>query len=455
MKNIETFTDIIDYMSCFTNLEKNLNHINTRNYRLDRMNSLLDHFSHPEKNFKSIHVAGSKGKGSTSKFIAMGLKSQGFKVGLYASPHLIDYRERFSLCGQFFDDQFLIETGKYMIENLKSFEFSDEWGETSPTTFELFTLYGFLLFSFSKCDWAVIETGLGGRLDATNTIIPEASVICPIELEHTKILGSTIALIAKEKSKIIKQKVPSFIATMRKEAKDVMIEEAKAQDSELHTVENALLYINSHTTCDGEKVHYLWKDGRDEIITLKLRGRVMADNCALALLTLRSLGFDDERIVNAVQDATLDGRFQVISNEPDIIIDGAHTPVSIAAIIDTIGQLYSRSKITIIFGLIEDKDYEHIINELLKSFDKFIISKPGTFKKSNPQMIYDTFIRNKKDNQEVFLIEDASLAIDKAYSLTDKDGAILCCGSFYLASAIAEVINKRKEIYNVTKLERT
>lgn len=444
MKNIETFGDIINYMSHFTNLEKNLNHITTRNYRLDRMESLLDHFNHPERDFKSIHVAGSKGKGSTSKFIAMGLKSQGFKVGLYASPHLLDYRERFSLCGEFFEDKFLIETGKYMVEKLVSFTFCDEWGETSPTTFELFTLYGFLLFSLYKCDWAVIETGLGGRLDATNTIIPEATVICPIELEHTKILGSTIKKIAIEKSKIMKHGVPSFIATMKQEAKEVMIDEAKLQNCTLHIIENNLQSINSHTTIEGEEVNYIWKDNRKETLLLNLRGKVMANNCALALLTLRTLGFDNDKINKAVQDTTLEGRFQTIATKPSVIIDGAHTPVSISSLINTVEQLFKKENVTIIFGLVDDKDYIHIIQKLLKNFNKFIISKPGTFKKSNPTMIYNTFMSEKNDNQEIFLIENAELALNKAYSITKDDGVILCCGSFYLAAVIAEAMNKKE-----------
>lgn len=445
MKNIETFNDIINYMSSFTNLEKNLNHINTRNYRLDRMNKLLEHFNHPERNFKSIHVAGSKGKGSTSKFLAMGLKSQGFKVGLYASPHLLDYRERFTLCGTFYEDNFLIKCGKYLIKKLESFSFCDEWGETSPTTFELYTLYAFVLFSESHCDWAVIETGLGGRLDATNTIVPLASVITPIELEHTNILGSTITAIAKEKSKIIKQNIPSFIATMREEAKVVMIEEAKNQNSKIHILEQNIASIKTHTTIEGEVLSIEWLDGREDNLILKLRGAVMANNAALALMTLRFLGFDNNKVVKAIEKATLPGRFETIAKKPPIVIDGAHTPVSISSLINTISQLYDKSKIIIIFGIIEDKDFTHIIQSLLANFNSFIICKPGTFKKSDPQAIYNIFEQKINNSQSAILIEDSTEALIYAKQICPKDGMVLCCGSFYLAAEIAKANLKLME----------
>ncbi|MBK5200598.1 MAG: bifunctional folylpolyglutamate synthase/dihydrofolate synthase [Spirochaetaceae bacterium] len=438
MKNIDTFNDIINYMSLFTNLEKNLNHVNTRTYRLDRMNKLLDHFNHPEKNFKSIHVAGSKGKGSTSIFIAKGLESQGFKVGLYASPHLLDYRERFTLCGTFFENNFLISCGKYLINKLNSFTFKDEWGEASPTTFELFTLYSFILFSESHCNWAVIETGLGGRLDATNTIIPVASVITPIELEHTNILGTTITAIATEKSKIIKKNIPSFIATMRDEAKEVMIEEAKNQNSEIHILEQNITLIKTHTTIEGEVISINWKDGREDNLILKLRGAVMANNAALALMTLKSLGFDNDKVVEAIETTTLPGRFETISQNPTLVIDGAHTPVSITSLINTVSQLYDKSKIVIIFGIIEDKDFTHIIQSLLTNFNTFIISKPGTFKKSDPKAIYNFFEQKINNNQSVILKEDSKTALLYAKHICPKDGIILCCGSFYMATEIAQ-----------------
>ena len=197
---ISSFEDVIRFTEQFTNLEKQTSHYTTRTYRLDRMHDLLAHLGNPERAFKKIHLAGSKGKGSTASYLASALTSMGYKTGLYLSPHLVDYRERFTLSGTFFDDSLLVSTGQELADSIEGFTFRDEWGETNPTTFELFTAYAYLLFKNSGCSWAIIETGLGGRLDATNTIIPEASVLCPIELEHTKILGSTIREIATEKS---------------------------------------------------------------------------------------------------------------------------------------------------------------------------------------------------------------------------------------------------------------
>lgn len=438
MQNIQTFDDIINYMSRYTNLEKNTLHYTTRNYRLDRMEKLLDHFSHPERDYKTIHVAGSKGKGSTSKFIATGLKALGYKVGLYASPHLIDYRERFTLCGDFFRDEFLIDVGKFMIKGLNDFSFRDEWGESYPTTFELNTLLGFLLFSKSNCDYAVIETGLGGRLDATNTIRPIASVLCPIELEHTNILGSTIREIAIEKSKIIKKNTPSIVATLKEEAKQVMIDEAKSQNSEQSILEDSVDQISSHTTFSGEEVIIKWKDGKTDKLTLSLKGHVMANNCALALLTLRTLNLYSEDILPALEKATLRGRFEQLSSNPNLYIDGAHTPVSLGCLIDTISQIHDNKKTTIIFGAIEDKDHIHLAKLITDHFDKIIISRPGTFKKSNPEKLFNLFKSMINDNQKLELIEDGNKALKRALEITPTDGAILACGSFYLASEIAQ-----------------
>ncbi|MCY1152478.1 MAG: Mur ligase family protein [Sphaerochaetaceae bacterium] len=431
-----TFIDIIHAMENYTNLEKNIEHYTTRYYRLDRMHKLLSFFDNPEKDYQKIHVAGSKGKGSTSKFIATGLKSFGYKVGIYASPHLLDYKERFTVCGDFFSDDFLIEVGNYILDKIKGFTFSDQWGETEPTTFELFTLYGFMLFSKSNCDYAVIETGLGGRLDATNTITPILSVICPIELEHTSILGDTIEKIATEKSKIIKKNIPVVAASLKEEARKVIINEAKAQNSSLRLLENETMSIKSHTKREFEETEITYNDGTKINLKLKLKGSVMAQNAALAILALNTLNFNSPKMISAINETTLLGRFQLLSEKPDLIIDAAHTKISIQALISSIKQIEDKEKCTVIFGSLIDKDHKGIAPILLNNFNNIILSRPGTFKKSDMPSLYNLF-KDLSTNSNIEMLLDGNDALQRAFELTPKDGCILVCGSFYLASEIA------------------
>ena len=438
-----TFIDIIHEMGNFTNLEKNLNHYTTRNYRLDRMEKLLLFFDNPEKDYKTIHVAGSKGKGSTSKFIAVGLKSFGYKVGIYASPHLLDYRERFTICGDFFSNDVLISVGLYILNKVKDFKFIDEWGETKPTTFELFTLFGFMLFSKSNCDYAVIETGLGGRLDATNTINPILSVICPIELEHVLILGDTIEKIAIEKSKIIKPNTPVVAATLKDEARMVMIKEAELNNSPLTLLESKVKSIESNTTKAYEDTKITWVDNSINNLKLQLKGSVMAQNAALAILALKTLNYYSEEMITSINKATLDGRFQLLDTKPDLYIDAAHTKISISSLISSIKQIEERKKCTLIFGSLIDKDHKSIAPILLDNFDNIIISRPGTFKKSDTTALYNLF-QNLNTNSNIEMLIDADKALERAYELTPKDGCILVCGSFYLASEIALALRRYK-----------
>jgi dihydrofolate synthase/folylpolyglutamate synthase len=197
------------YIESFTNFEKKTTMVE-REYRLDRMRFLLSSFGNPERAFKTIHVAGSKGKGSTAAFAASILAASGEKTGLYTSPHVASYRERITVNGEEYPDGAYVSAVGRIRDFVESMDEADFPGGTSPTTFELLTLLGFLMFKESSCRWAVIETGIGGRLDATNLILPEVSVLTPIELEHTDILGSTIAAIAREKAGIIKPEFRSF-----------------------------------------------------------------------------------------------------------------------------------------------------------------------------------------------------------------------------------------------------
>ncbi len=447
---ISSFDDVLRFTEQFTNLEKQTTHYTTRTYRLDRMEALLKHLGNPEKSFKKIHLAGSKGKGSTASYLAASLTALGFKTGLYMSPHLSDYRERFTLSGTFFDDYILVAAGQELVDALSGFVFTDEWGETNPTTFELYTAYAFLLFKISGCDWAVIETGLGGRLDATNTIIPEASVLCPIELEHTKILGNTIAEIAGEKSKIIKEGVPVFIGWEEGEALQVFLEEAKQKHSPAFLIDEYLENLQTTTTTEGEKVTYTWKDGTKQDLCLQMRGHVQAQNTALALLVLKQLGLFDERVLPALEKNQIPGRFQQLAAKPYLYLDGAHTLRSLKALLASFSDLHPSDSNTVIFGALEDKDHTHMIELLLDHFTKIIISQPGTFKKSDIKALaaLTRSLANKRDvSYDIILIEDNAEALKQAFAMTPKDSAILTCGSFYLAGGIKRAFDAARNTY--------
>ena len=434
-----SFQEVVTYMESFTNLEKQTDHYTTRTYRLDRMHAILAYIGNPERTFKTIHLAGSKGKGSTASYLASGLTSLGYKTGLYVSPHLVDYRERFTQSGTFFPDHLLIEAGNELKKRLEGFIFSDQWGETHPTTFELFTSFAYLLFSLSGCQWAVIETGLGGRLDATNTLVPEACVLCPIEMEHTKILGDTLGKIAYEKSKIIKHKVPVFIGYQEPEVMDIFTQEAQEQESTVTALSDELLSHSYRITNNGEVVEYWWRDESHEVLTLSMMGKVQAQNCALALLVLRKLGLFGEQTLAALQQNTLPGRFQKIAEHPDIYLDGAHTAHSLSALLESFTSLYPGEDNTIIYGALEDKDHSHMGSLVLNHFSKIIVSRPGTFKKSDITLI-DQKLRSLASTRDkvydIRLIEDNQEALEIAMATTASHAAILVCGSFYLAGGV-------------------
>lgn len=444
------FDQFCTYMESFANLEKKQSGYTVRMYRLDRMRAILDHIGNPERDFRSIHVAGSKGKGSTASFLAKGLCAIGHKTGLYTSPHLTDYRERFTISGQFFPEAQLVQTANLLVSRLEGFRFEDEWGTTEPTAFELYTSYAFLLFSQTGCAWAVIETGLGGRLDATNTIVPEAAVITPIELEHTAILGNTISLIAEEKAKIIKPGVPVFISKQRDDARAIFTSEAERQHSRLYDLEAEVEALATRTEIDGEQVSIDWTRGEQTRLTLSMRGEVQAENCALALLVLRKLHLYEPQVTErALEEARLPGRMEFLGDAPPLVIDGAHTVESLRHLLNSFRQLFGNSGNTVIYGVLEDKDHLHMTQLLLPLFDRIIVSRPGTFKRSNPKALFQLLqdeVGELRNPPRLLLEENADKALQLALETTEKDKAILCTGSFYLCGEITRAFRTLRSL---------
>jgi folylpolyglutamate synthase/dihydrofolate synthase len=436
-----SFSQVINYFDSFFAVPDSTGLV--RGCRLERMELLLSALGNPERSFLSIHLAGSKGKGSTAAYLSALLTAKGEKTGLYLSPHLADYRERFTLNGSFFSDSELIAAAEELKAAVDDFALPEELGVAKPTPFELYTAYAYLLFKNAGCTWAVIETGLGGRLDATNTLFPVAEVLLPVELEHTAVLGNTIEEIAGEKAKIIKPNSIVFVSWQRKEARNVFKSEAESVGVKAYYTDEEIVSLETETERDGEMVRARFSDGEEVSLALKMRGEVQAENAVLALLVAKKLGFHEgEKSLRAVELVTLPGRFQTLRVKgKTVILDVAHTKESVRHTISSFNAIYpDKNRNAVIYASVEGKDTLHMTSLIMKNFSHVIISRPGTFKKSDPKAIYDLALSLKTEG-ELELLENSKAALDKGLEKAGDGGALLVIGSFYLASAILEAIN--------------
>ncbi len=418
------------WFESFTNLEKG-RHV-PREYRLGRMHALLAAFDHPHLELNAIHVAGSKGKGSTAAFLQSVLTEAGYRVGGYYSPHVTSYRERFLVTPVTPDDQQILRLMRWIERHVHRMLAADPTNE--PTTFELLTLLGFLLFRELELDWVVLETGLGGRLDATNVVTPRASVITPIELEHTEYLGDTIAKIAAEKAGIIKPGVPAFSALQRPEALSQIAARADQVaaplwrfDAEVQIAASAIAEFTLRRT--GERF----------TVQLRLPGAHQARNAALAAGVIRALlpQLPCQTIARGLEHAWIPGRLERLGGEPPCYLDGAHTPESVAAVAEAFTALAGTPREgtarVLIFGAAAGKDVAGMADRLAPHFDQVVVTTAGSFKPGDPSLALDAFCRIGVPCR---LVPDAAAALQSARELAGAGGAILVTGSFYTVGAI-------------------
>ena len=430
-------SDAFKYIESFTNLERFPERFGTE-YKLERMAYMLDRTGHPERSFKAVHIAGSKGKGSTAAIAAAVLQAQGLKTGLFTSPHLISYTERITLAGTPFPDEVYISNTKYIKTLLDSGTLTGNLGK--PTTFELLTLLAFLIFRDQNCQWAVIETGMGGRLDATNLIMPEVSIITPIELEHCDVLGDTLEKIAFEKAGIIKPGVPVVVQHQKQEALGVLKSKAADLGSQFCYASDHCRIQNLKMSPDGNSFD-LVLDGNTFGIKSNLTGDFQCDNIASVLLALRMIQpeLDMEKALNALKDVSLEGRMEIVGRKPPIVIDGSHTAYSIQRLISSCKAVFGTGGI-LVFGSVKGKNYQAMLDLLIPCFDSVIISEPQGFKETDVDAVY-------KYAETVCMAEDKPVtlepvpekALKTALSKAEELGGskpVVVTGSFYLAGAI-------------------
>lgn len=386
---------------------------------LNNIKHFLSFIGNPQLKLKTIHIAGSNGKGSTAAFIASILMEAGYKVGLYTSPHFVRYNERITINGKQIDDkpvaEFITIHWDYIVEHQLTF-------------FEVTTAIAFEYFYNNKVDYAIIETGLGGRLDATNVLNPLAVVITSISLEHTNVLGNKIPLIAQEKAAIIKKDTRVFTAILPKEADTIVEQKCKEENSELFRLDE---YINEK---DDVLELYTEEIELDEW-NVPLKGRYQIYNSALAaLVTTKSFLCEDkikilEGISNVISNTKIEGRYEFIHRQPTIILDSAH---NIAGIKQFLSEFKKDSdnygtKI-VLFGAMRDKAIGAMLIELNKYFDEIHLTEIKYERSAN---IKD--LKNICENIGITASEepDALNCINK-FLKGKKENCLVVLGSMYL-----------------------
>ncbi len=459
MKDIIDTSEFETWLNDFIDYSRNQNK-NIEN--LKKMEYFASLFDNPQENYNSIHIAGSKGKGSVSTMLSFILKEADLKSGLYTSPHVMDFRERISLAGTFFSDEEYSNTYEKII---KLFErISKENPELDPGWFEIVTMTAFLLFSLEKCDWAVLETGMGGRLDMTNIVHPQLCILTPIELEHCAYLGDTITKIANEKAGIIKPNIPVFCAKQSDEALKVFKAKAKEQNAEFFYIPEIVKEINSKRNAQAlhidiefnpnNKIGKLFS--RNLSTDLKLLDSVQAENASLAACAVKYLfpGLNEDIIERALAKAYLPARFEIISDNPKIIVDGAHTKKSLELCLKTFSSFIEsqaessrqEGKGILVFACADDKntrDFAHLFKNLFK---KIIITIPTEAKASDIDSTYNDFKAILIDNTAGNILEleknrDYKNAIKAAREECKRENIpLLITGSFYLAAVAKKIL---------------
>lgn len=356
------YQETLDYLFNVTPLFQNIGK-DAYKEGLDNTIILDNHFNNPHKKFRTIHIAGTNGKGSCSHTIAAILQSAGYKTGLYTSPHLIDFSERIKVNGEPIEKEFVID---FVKQNKDFFE------PLHPSFFELTTAMAFLYFAEKKVDVAVIEVGLGGRLDCTNIITPDLSIITNISFDHTQFLGNTLKDIAKEKAGIIKEKKPVIIGEYTLETKTVFEDKAKSTNSDIIFAEDNKL-INGYKQTENGLL--LYKSDKIKDLYGELNGlyQVKNTNTILnAVYQLIGLGYniDETNIKNGFKNVChltgLMGRWQKLVENPTIICDTGHNIGGMKYIVEQLSRM-KYDKLHIIIGMVNDKDINGVISLLPKN----------------------------------------------------------------------------------------
>jgi len=407
---------------------------NVTTFSLERMRNLLSLLGDPHVKISTVHIAGTKGKGSTATMLARMLESNGYTVGLYTSPHLVHLHERIVVDSEMIGDSDMLKLINRAHASVEKLSKTDP-----PTFFEIMTAMAFMHFADQNVDIAVIETGLGGRLDSTNVIEPHVVGITSLSIDHKVQLGDTLDRITMEKAGVLKKGIPAITVQQDPIAMAVLKEQALAVKAPLSVtgadIDFSYRFETSREHGPHTRICLTTPTSKFEHLRVPLHGKHQAINCGLALALLAKLkdaGYeiDVDKAAEGLHKVTLAGRMEIICEDPRIMIDGAHNAASVHALIHAIGQNIPYDSMVVIFGCNSDKDINGMLSQLQYGADKVIFTRSSSAKAVSPQDLGDMYTEVCGKMYQV----SSSLgeALQLARSAVGREDLICITGSFYL-----------------------
>jgi len=397
---------------------------------LDNISTLTKFNKDPQHNFPSIHIAGTNGKGSTAFYIAQMLQACGLKVGLFTSPHLKDFRERIRINDALIDENFIInfwQESKKLIHKLKA------------TFFDTTTLMALKYFSENQVDIAVIETGLGGRLDSTNILEPQSVVLTPVGFDHQKQLGSDLLSIATEKAGIIKKNSDVFISQQDKSVTELFLSKTDNSNNVF------LLGDNFQTKIIKQNISHIQfelidiKNSNSYLLNAPTLATYQVENIALAFLVTKNycesngIYFDFSKIESVISTKSWPGRLQLIQTKPNIIFDVSHNFEGIVKTIESLFKIIDSHSTDLLLGIVNDKDAQSICDFLAGKFRKIIVTEPNTVRKQDGKTLSRML---KQKNQKVIFIKDLQTAFEMNKKDLKTEDTLIALGSHYLIGSL-------------------
>lgn len=428
------YASAIDFLLSRTDYERRPGYNYANRFDLRRTEDLLRRLGNPHRFAKSIHIAGSKGKGSTSAMIAAGLQAAGFKTGLYTSPHLVTLRERIQIDKKPILKSDLASVVREIKPHVEAVDHDGTYGELS--TFELLTAAAFVYFKRQGVEYQVLETGLGGRLDATNVVIPEVCVITSISYDHTDVLGNTLAKIAAEKAGIIKRGRTVISSPQAEEAATVIQKTCQAKEAKLISVGRDVTWHKLNSSLSGQTLEV--KGLRSSyLITIPLLGAHQLQNAACAVAALEVLGIPRESIELGLAQTKWPGRLQVLKRRPLLVVDGAHNRDSARKLTEALQEYFQFDRLTFIIGTSADKDVAGIVKELAPLAGRVIVTRSRHPRATKPEVLAGEFARA---GVKAEMAENVAQAVAEAQRRANKGDLICATGSLFLVGEVIEHI---------------